>query len=216
MRIFLILFLIFFGNLSNAVAANLPETQSPEVKLQTVISDLQQEINANQSKLNQDPSLLNQMVTEHLLPIIYVNKMAAMTLGPKWRTATAVDQNEFIKQFSLLLTRTYSTALLKMGDYKITVFPLRGDSWKTADYVAISGQLAPAGGGSASSVTYYMEKDNGVWKIYDFALEGVSFVKNFRSQFEQYSDIKTLLTRLDTMNHQANQRQNSASASASS
>ncbi len=179
-------------------AANL--NNNPELILQTTISDLQQEINQNQAALAKDPGELNNLVTKHLLPIIYIERMAAMTLGPKWRTANDAQQQAFVKQFSLLLTRSYSRALLQMGDYKIVVFPIRGEAWKKLGYVAIAGQLQPRNGGTASSVTYYMERDQGVWKIYDFALEGVSFAKNFRAQFDQFSDIQSLIIKLTELN----------------
>lgn len=172
---------------------------NPEVKLQATITQLQQEIKANQASLEKNPAKLNDLVTQNLLPIIYIEKMAAMTLGPKWRTATPDEKTQFVKQFSLLLTRSYSRVLLQMGDYQIIVFPIRGDAWKKLGYAAIAGQIAGQGG-RASSVTYYMERDQGVWKIYDFALEGVSFAKNFRAQFDQFSDLKSLISKLIELN----------------
>ncbi len=216
-----LIFLVFFGSffLSDVWAASTDATsdatsdaaqngtqnltQNPEVLLQKTITSLQKEIDVNKTKLQSNSQTLNQMVTQHLLPIIYVDKMAAMTLGPKWRSASKADRAEFVQQFSLLLTRTYSQALLQMGSYKIVVFPLRGDAWKAASNVAVSGELSPMNGGASSSMTYYMAKEGDSWKIYDFALEGVSFVKNFRAQFNQYPDLKSLLARLEIMNTEA-------------
>ncbi len=173
---------------------------NPEIELQTTITDLQNEISHNQAALVKNPAKLNDLVTKYLLPIIDVEKMAAMTLGPKWRTATLEQKQAFVTQFSLLLTRSYSRALLQMGDYKIVVFPVRGEAWKKLGYVAIAGQLSPKNGGSPSSVTYYMERNQGAWKIYDFALEGVSFAKNFRAQFDQFSDLSSLINKLAELN----------------
>jgi len=189
------------SNAAVPTSAHLDLSANPELELQATITDLQNEISRNQVVLAKDPAQLNDLVTKHLLPIIDVEKMAAMTLGPKWRTATPEEKKAFVTQFSLLLTRSYSRALLQMGDYKIVVFPVRGEAWKKLGYVAIAGQLSPRNGGSPSAVTYYMERDQGVWKIYDFALEGVSFAKNFRAQFDQFSDLKSLINKLVELNN---------------
>ena len=189
---------------TNGLAGSVVAVNNPEQVLQEAIAGLQKEINTKKTQLAQNPEALNQLVNQYLMPIVYIDKMAAMTLGPKWRSATAEERKEFIQEFSAMLTRTYSKALLQMGDYEIKVFPLRGDQWKRQDYVAVSGTLSTQGGGNAaSSVTYYMAKEKNLWKVYDFALEGVSFVKNFRSQFEQYPDMKTLLARMKAMNASA-------------
>ena len=36
---------------------------------------------------------------------------------------------------------------------------------------------------STIGVDYKMIKDNGNWKVYDFVIEGVSMIRNYRSQF---------------------------------
>ena len=36
---------------------------------------------------------------------------------------------------------------------------------------------------STIEVNYKMIRDNGEWKVYDFVIEGVSMIRNYRSQF---------------------------------
>jgi len=85
----------------------------------------------------------------------------------------------------------------------VQVYPMRGVQWKTAQYIAVKGAVTSKSNGSTSQVTYYLERSGNTWKIYDMAVEGVSFMQNFRSQFQSFSDMDSLLKRVDELNAQS-------------
>lgn len=174
--------------------------ENPVKLLNTTVIKLQTELNHQHATLAKSPKKLYQVVKSVILPIVDIQKMAGLTLGPKWRQATPAQQKQFIDQFGLLLTRTYSKALLSVAEYKIQISPLRGEGWKTQKYVAVHGTVRPSSGGSPSSVTYYLVREGNTWKIYDFAVEGVSFVQNFHSQFQGFASMAALLKKLDQVN----------------
>lgn len=176
------------------------QLESPVVQLRKTVDELQSKISSQHASLAQSPDKLYQVVQKVLMPIISIDHMAAMTLGPKWRTATEAQKKAFVKEFGQLLTRTYARSLLQVSNYVIKIMPLRGDAWKTAQQVAVRGALSAKGSEKSSPVTYYMERDGNDWKIYDFAVEGVSFVKNFQAQFQSYPNLKVLLKKLTELN----------------
>lgn len=191
--------LVLFVCVSFAHAAA-STVQNPVTDLQSTINKLQNEISSQHASLTKSPAKLYAVMKDTLIPMVAVDRMAAMTLGPKWRTATAEQKKDFVAEFSKLLTRTYARSLLQVNNYIITIFPLRGDRWKTASQLAIRGKLAAKGSQQSSAVTYYVERNGSDWKIYDFAVEGVSFVKNFQAQFQSYANISDLIAKLTKLN----------------
>lgn len=187
--------MIFFSGQAYA-----DSVQNPAVMIQSVVTRLQTQIAQNRSSLANNPQALYAIVKTTVMPDVDVNQMAAMTLGPKWRTATAAEKQQFIDQFGLLLTKTYTNALLTVTDYDVKVYPLRDNSWESQEYVSVNGSVSPKGGGESSAVTYYLERSGNGWKIYDMAVEGVSFMKNFQSQFQSFADMPSLLARLSQLN----------------
>ncbi len=174
--------------------------ENPVKFLDSTVVKLQSELYRQHATLAQSPQKLYQVVSTIILPIVDVPRMAGMTLGPKWRAATPAQRKAFVQAFGLLVTRTYSKALLSVATYKIEIYPLRGDGWKTQKYIAVNGSVRPDSGGSPSRVTYYLLREGNSWKIYDFAVEGVSFVQNFHSQFQGFSSMAKLLEKLQHVN----------------
>jgi len=175
--------------------------QNPVNMIQNTVSTLQNRVAQQKSALAQDPQKLYALVRQVVMPEVDVDEMAAMTLGPKWRTATPAQRQQFIDEFGFLLTKTYTNALLTVTDYNVVVYPLRDNAWQSEQYVSVNGSVAPKNGGQASAVTYYLERSGNSWKIYDMAVEGVSFMKNFQSQFQSFPDMPTLLARLTELNN---------------
>lgn len=173
-------------------SANAAGCEKPSTFVRNIVTELQTTISKKGESLQHNPDALYQTVSKILMPNLAVDEMAGSVLGPKWRSATQAEKGIFIKQFGQLMTQTYSKALLKFADYKITVNPLRGKAWKTQDYVMVTGAVESDNG--SSRVAYYLKKtaDKDSWKIYDFAIEGVSVVSNYRAQLQSMADMKTI------------------------
>ncbi len=175
---------------------------NPQVLLQKTIQSLQKDIKHHRATLEHSKQQLYKTVQAHIMPIVDLQKMAQITLGNKWRHTSETQRHLFIDAFSKLLTRTYANALLSLSEYRFSLRPLRGNHWKVAKDIQIQGDISR--GGKSSSVTYYLtrQKDN-QWQIYDFAVEGVSFMQNFHAQFESFADVKTLNKKLVAINQAA-------------
>ena len=196
-------FLMLTGLCVASFAAASQPVENPVKLINATVVELQNQVVADHANLRNSPKKLFELVKKIVMPHVDVEQMAGLVLGPKWRNSTEQQKQHFIDAFGLVLTRTYINALLTVSDYKVTIYPLRGNGWQTAKYVAIQGAVQAKSGGHSSAVTYYLQRSGDTWKIYDLAVEGVSFMQNFRSQFQSFANMSDILTRLDTMNRKA-------------
>ena len=173
---------------------------NPADVIQNTVIKLQQDVKQNHASLAASPGKLYQIVNETIMPDVDVNQMSALVLGPLWRQATPDQRQQFVNQFSLLLTHTYANALLTVSEYDVSVNPMRNDTWKTSNQATVDGQVTPLQGGQTSYVTYYLVRSGDSWKIYDFSIEGVSFVQNYRSQFSSFKNINDLIAKIQALN----------------
>lgn len=195
-----ILVLFMWGSLAYASTPN-ANVQNPQVFVQGIVTSLQSQIGGKQEELEDNPQKLYAIIKTTIIPHVDIDRMAGLALGPKWRTATTAQQQQFINGFGLLLTKTYANAILTITDYQIIVSPLRGNSWESAQYVAVNGAVVSQVNGQRSNLTYYLERSGNTWKIYDLAVEGVSFLKNYQSQFQSFSDMNSLLAKISQLNN---------------
>ena len=112
-------------------------------------------------------------------------ELSKRTVGRDWKKMSAAQQEEFIELFSGLLQDVYADRLLAYSDEKIKFGKTR--ELKTGR-VEVESAILMSNGNSALLNYRCIEKD-GQWKVYDIVIEGISMIKNYRSQF------KPILTR---------------------
>jgi phospholipid transport system substrate-binding protein len=158
----------------------------PDAVLQMASREMISAINANHEKIKADPSIVNGLVEDILMPHIDFIAASQWVLGKYWRRASKEQKIEFIRQFRTLLLRFYSTALseyLSANTVKEEMFvflPLRGDT--TNNMVTVNSEIhAPSG--SIIPVKYSMHLTRKGWKVYDVSIEGVSMVTTYRTSF---------------------------------
>jgi phospholipid transport system substrate-binding protein len=124
-------------------------------------------------------------------------------MGPGWRQFSAAEQKRVTDLFSELLIRTYSARVVGTSRPKIaygTPVALAADRREIPTRVIASTSNDPI------AVVYRLIKLPAGWRIYDVLIEGVSFVANYRAQFEEIIQkgggpavIRTLETKLATL-----------------
>lgn len=108
-------------------------------------------------------------------------ELSKRTLGRNWRKFSPEQQKEFIDLFSKLLEGVYADRLLAYSDEKV-VFEKETELKKGRVEVASHIRLAD---GKQVPLNYRMIEKGGKWRVYDVVIEGVSMVKNYRSQFRK-------------------------------
>jgi len=103
-------------------------------------------------------------------------------MGPGWRQFSATDQKRAIDLFSELVIRTYSSRVVGTQRPKIAY----GTTVMVgADRCEIPTRVTGSSSNEPISVVYRIIRLPAGWRIYDVLIEGVSFVSNYRAQFEE-------------------------------
>lgn len=129
---------------------------------------------------NRNSQALYSLVQRILLPHVDLDLISEQVVGSAWAKASPAQRAEFKQQFTFFITRTYSTALASYSNEKVRFFPIRGGV--TGNKVQVNSSIDQANGQSIA-VAYRLILEQGQWKVYDFSVEGVSLVQNYRSQF---------------------------------
>ena len=108
-------------------------------------------------------------------------ELSKRTLGKSWKKMSADQQTEFVNLFKKLLQGVYADRLLAYSDQKI-IFDkevmLKKGRAEVQSYLQTSD-------GNKIPMFYRLSDKSGSWKAYDIIIEGVSMVKNYRTQFRQ-------------------------------
>jgi phospholipid transport system substrate-binding protein len=108
-------------------------------------------------------------------------ELSKRTLGREWKKMNAEQQTEFVKLFRELLQGVYADRLLAYSDQKI-IFDketmLKKGRAEVQSYLQTSD-------GKKIPLFYRLTDKSGTWQVYDVIIEGVSMVKNYRTQFRE-------------------------------
>lgn len=154
--------------------------QAPNQFVEQVANSTLEAIKANPDARNGNITAINKIVNEHIMPNTNLEKTTRLATGAPWRKATAEQKQQLVEAFKGTLIRTYSGAFKKVSDStKITFSPFRGDA--NAKDVVVRSTIT--GAGEPVSVDYRLEKSGDSWKIYDFNVENIWLIENYKNQF---------------------------------
>ncbi len=109
-------------------------------------------------------------------------EMSKRVLGRTWRTISAEQQQQFTELMTKLLENVY---IGKFEEYE------QHAEKYGVKYVGelVKGRRAQvtteiAGGKQGQLVHYVMQLNDGVWKVYDVNIEGMSLIRNYQEQFK--------------------------------
>lgn len=140
------------------------------------------DIKAHRDLYTKDYARLYKMAEEKVLPHFDFRRMSQWVLGQNWKAATPEQRNRFVAEFRDQLVRTYSTALLNYKDQEIIYQPMK--SKPGDDEVTVKTEVKQAGGSPNIPIHYsFFKNKDGVWKVQDITIEGVSLVTNYRSVY---------------------------------
>lgn len=148
-------------------------TDEAEMRLQSAINEVLKI--ANRSPNN---SVLAESLQPVLLKYMSFDVMTRRAIGPGWRQFSPDQQRKATQLFTTLIIRKYSSKFT-LGEHPVVKF-------KTASTPAPGRVEVPTTllyQGNQYSVIYRLEEAEG-WRITDVVVEGVSFVANYRAQFD--------------------------------
>lgn len=105
------------------------------------------------------------------------DEISRRLLGQRWTDASPQEQQDFVALITDLLQGAY---LNTIGNYPLATMTFQGEII-SGSYAQVHSQMAT--GRSTVAIEYRLLERDGGWGVYDIALDGVSLVSNYRSQF---------------------------------
>ena len=186
-RFVLALSLFFFGGISAATAAT-QVTNDLKATIDKVINIVSDE------KYKVDKKAHRKQLREVIDARFSYEQMGMRSLAQDWNDRTPEEKKQFVELFGKLLENSYASKIESYRDEKI--------NYTTEDikdgYAMVKTEIVRKS--DTIPVDYKLINVNGQWLIYDFIIEGVSIIRNYRSQFgkiilkESYSGLVKKLT----------------------
>jgi len=157
-----------------AYAASAKETVETSVnKVTKILSDPTFKAKPKDAKITEIGNIIGE--------VFDYTELSKRTLGREWKKMKPDQQKEFIELFKELLQGVYADRLLAYKDEKVVfdkeIELKKGRAEVQSNIVLSDGTKVP--------IFYRLTNKSGQWKTYDLIIEGVSLVKNYRSQFKE-------------------------------
>jgi phospholipid transport system substrate-binding protein len=182
---------------ANAPSAATAEL-GPNELVTKVAQDTLRDLDAHRSEYKKDPKKVRELVDKNMLPYFDTAYAAQLVLAKHWRTATAEQRKRFVEAFYQSLLQNYGEALLEFTPDRLKILPFQG---KPEDQVVTVRSEVRRDNGTRVPVNYSLRKTPQGWKAYDVTIEGVSYVKSFRTDFSseiQQKGLDAVITRLES------------------
>jgi phospholipid transport system substrate-binding protein len=170
--------------------------QSPDEFVREAAELLDQAVSERKEELASDRQALYKLIDEILLPRFDQRYAAQLVLGRHWRAASEEQRKQFIEAFYRSLLRQYSDGLLEFDLTQLQFRPYRGDPMKDRTVVRT---VVTLDDGTEAPVDYGLIKRDSGWRLFDVTIEGISYVRNFRAEFNseiQATNLDAVIKRL--------------------
>lgn len=179
--------------------------QSPEQLVRTTTEQMLSALRANREVIKKNPDRIYGLVDQIVLPHFDFETMARSVLGIYWRRASASQRSRFVKEFKVLLVRTYASSLGQYKDQKIDYLPMRPSA--DPDSVTVRTKIEQRSGFPVP-VDYRLERTHSQWKVVGVVIDQLDLVVNYRSSFGaeiRQIGLNGLIHKLAVRNKQATQ-----------
>ena len=173
-------------------------SDSPDVFLKNSVKEISEFISENKDTLDSDEDYLRTKVDELVIPKLDIKLMSKIVLGKKnWTSMNPILRMKFQQVFRSLMVKTYMKSLTSFDGEKIKFLPYkkgkRPDVARVKSvYLLNEGEL---------SVNYSLKLNKSAeWKVYDINIDGISLIKNYRSDFKSHIErdgIESLIEELE-------------------
>lgn len=184
--------ILILGFMSPAALA-----QVPNDVIQETADELAAALDGRKEEFAADKVALYAMIDSILLPRFDRRYAAQLVLGRPWRDATTEQRERFIDGFYSSMLRRYANGVLEFDQSKMEILPFRGDLEKKRTTVKTTVRLND---GTKVPVNYEMVKRDSGWMMFDVKIEGISYIRNFKTEINaeiQATSLEAVIERLE-------------------
>jgi phospholipid transport system substrate-binding protein len=171
--------------------------QSPNDVVQEAADELAAALEGRKDELAADRDALYALIDQILLPRFDRLYAAQLVLGKHWRNASEEERTDFIEAFYGSLLRKYSDGIIDFDQSSLEILPFRGDETKDRTTVKTIVRLND---GTKVPVNYAVVKRDYGWMMFDVTIEGISYVRNFRTELNAEIQANGLRSVIDRLN----------------
>jgi phospholipid transport system substrate-binding protein len=154
---------------------------TPNEFITEAVKVLAKKLDGRRSELADDPEALYALIDEVLLPRFDRKGAARAVLAKHSRSASEEQFTRFIDAFYSSLVQKYAIGVLDFEPDRIKVIPYRGEVTRRVVTVKTTVDLED---GTNIKVSYGLTHEESIWKIFDVIIEGVSYIRSFRTEFD--------------------------------
>jgi len=178
---------------------------APDQLVQKVTEEVLSAIKGDKQLAAGDKQKALKLAEEKVLPYIDFEESTRLAVGRAWPQATPEQRKKLVAEFRNMLVRTYSNAIEAYEGQTLKVLPSRGGKPDAKDEATVRAQFVRAGG-KPLPIEFQMRKNGDTWKVFDIAVEGISLVLTYRSEFDavvKQEGVDGLIKRLTQKNSPA-------------
>ncbi len=162
------------------------------------VDEVMEVLRADPERAREEPAFVIEVVEDKVLPHVDVEGMARLVLARHWRDATEEQRTRFTEAFTRTLLQAYGSQLGEYLDSEVRVIERR--SRQDERMAVVATEIVLGQGESNVQVSYRLRRVDGTWKVFDVEAEGLSFVGNFRTRFNEEVNrdgLESLIVRLE-------------------
>lgn len=151
----------------------------------------------NDQKLKDDRDTRRTLLRETIDKRFNYEQMAMRSLAQAWSERTAGERKAFVLLFKKLLETSYANKIESFGEGTVDYL---GELVK-GNYAMVKTKVVRKN--KSMNVDYKMIRQGDHWQVYDIVVEGISMIRNYRSQFTkilQEESFDVLMKRMNTAN----------------
>ena len=163
----------FLLSLAGDVFANSPISSELKQTIDEVIQIV------SDPDLKKTPKLRREKLRKTIGFRFNYNQMVRRSLARNYKNRTNKEREEFTGLFKKLLENSYASKIENYQDETINYV----DEKVKGKYALVKTEIVRKDG--TIDVDYKLINENGRWTVYDFVIEEVSLIRNYRSQFSK-------------------------------
>lgn len=178
-RIFFVQIISSLVLMTAAAVSGAAVAQTPNDVIRGAADELAEQLSTRRDELEADPQALYETVNAIILPRFDRRYAAQLVLGRNWREASDEQRDAFIDAFYDTLLQKYADGVLEYDEDRVEILPFRGDESKPRVIVK---SLVTLDDGTEVPVDYGLVRRDSGWKVFDVVVEGISYIRNFRTE----------------------------------
>ena len=177
---FTLLLLLSFS--SFFIHANEVVISNPNQVIHSVSSNTFARINADKSKLEENPEHIKVIIEEELIPYFDYKYAAYKVMGKYLRTTTKAQRIDFVEAFRSYLVNAYGHILSEYDQQEVEV--IDNNYFQDKKIISIPVKIRDLNG-QVTQIAFKLRKNKktGQWKVFDVIAEGISMLNTKQSEF---------------------------------